>query len=454
MRYITGTKLQEDIYEYRRTKNGQPDPKKYSDGRRVFERAENVLKQYSAGDIDVRTKDQKIMAQYIDTFAEYEQDKLLQKLQGNASFNVKEYLADSKKTYWQKLFNFHKKKSPQVSVRDLQKRAKEYERINRKLARGWFHKEQDYQKQLILESQAQSCASDLLEDKIQLTRQNIPALKAYLQAFYGQHSPAEIDEALNKINDIETETLPEKQPTMWQRFKDSVKNKWNNLVAGTRSKPAAKIHISRKNWFQIAAASAAFVFAGLAFWKSDSAAKEISKDNTEVKAKTPAAATVAEPVATVNFADAAKELTHEQKMWKNFYETKSELHAADAKVNLQDLQKQITAQAKAGIFTMPENISVERFAYTHIMYKAYGLQSPLDAAINSQTKITTEQQRAVEEAIKIADKDGKGVRRLAAMESKRMGRKLGSYSAYDHASKQVQHNYVAAVNSVKQMNQR
>lgn len=454
MRYITGTKLKGDIYEYRRTKNGLFTQKKYYPSESVVKRAEKVLKQYSDGDIDVRAKDQKIMAQYIETFADYEQDKLLKKLQGKASFDVNEYLADSKKTYWQRLFHIDTTKAQQISAEELQKRVKEYERINRKLANGWFHKEKDYQKQVRLENQAKSYASDLLEDKIQLTRQDIPALKAYLQAFYGQRSSTEIDEALNKINDIDPETLPEKKPSFWQRLKTSAANKWNNLFKHKQPTYTPTSNNNRKKWVIGTAATGIAAVAVAYFLNSDSKTNDAKQDKKEFKAPTPATtADKAAEAKTITFA-AAQELTSEQKTWKNFYNTKSELHAADAKVNLQDLHKQITAQAQAGIFTMPKDISVERFAYTHIMYKAYGLQSPLDAAINSQTKITAEQQRAVEEAIKLADKDGKGVRRLAAMESKRMGRKLGSYSAYDHASKQAQHNYVAAVNSVKQLNQR
>lgn len=437
--------------EYRRTKNGEFTQKKYYRSEKIVENAEKLLSQYAASEIDVRAKDQKIMAQYIETFASYEQDKLLEKLQEKAAFDVKGYLADSKKSYWQRLFHINPNKTKQLSVADLQKRVKEYQRINRKLANGWFHKEQDYQKQIILENQAKDYATDFLNDKIELTRQDIPALKAYLKAFYGQRSPAEVDQALNKINDLNPETLPEKRPSFWERFKTSAANKWNNLFKREQPTRASTTNNNRKKWIIGTVGSAVIAIAAAYFFKSDSKVNDAKQDKKEFKAPTPAP--VADKVAeakTITLA-AAQELTSEQKTWKNFYDTKIDILSGAAKVNAADLYAKIEANLKAGIFTLPEGITPERFAYTHTVYRAYCLPSPLEAAINGSTKISAEQQAAIEEAIKIADKDGRGVRAIAAKQSQRMGRQLGSNSSFNHASKEMQMKYLQAAHEVKKL---
>ena len=412
------------------------------------------MEQYEKNVIDVRAKDQKIMAQFIDTFAFGKRDVLLAKLQKKVDFDVNQYLSDSRKTFWQRLFNTSSEQPKFISAKSLQSKIKQYHKLNQKMSNGWYHKEEDYNKQNRLESEARQYASDFMNDKILVARQDVSALKDYFTAFHKQCDATDIAEALNKINDTPLESYAEKAPSRFTMFMTSAKNGLKNMFK--RIKPqkhtANIISMDRKSWGKVAAISALFALAGAASLKSDSMAKDTKTDDKEIKSKTPDAKQKTAPERDINFVDAAKELTHEQKVWKNFYQTKSELHADKVGVNLESTKKKVEAQEAAGIFTMPEGISVERFVYTHVMYKKYGLESPLEIAINGKQKLSDEQQRAIQEAINVAGENGAGVKMIAAKKSKQMGRKLNNHSDFDNASPEMKQKYINAVRQAKALN--
>lgn len=461
MRYITKDKLQGDIYTYRRLKAKKFSQEGYYKSEEIADRADSLLLQYADGSIDVRDDTKKTMAQYIDTFAgnEERRENLLDKLQHDSFFDVRKYLTDSKRTYWEKLFNLDPNRARTVSIFGLNRRISSYNRLNRKLADGWYHKDKDYQKQYILESEAEHYASDFLNGSLGVTRKEIPTLKNYFQTFQNRHYSDNIHDALEKIRKTSTEDFAETKPSRWQLFKQSVKNKWNGMVAGLKNrftpKRAVVVKMHRRNWADVAVISAVFALAGISLFKSDSVAKDTrNTPDMEVKKTDEPKQQQDVSVKTDAFMQTAQELTHEQKIWKNFYDTKNEIQAADAGIDLQGLYEKIAEQQKAGIFVMPEGTSVERFAYTHLMYKAYGLNSPLDAVVNGMQRLSADQQAAVEEAVKTAGENGVGVKKIAALQSKRMGRALGNHSAYDMASKDLKQKYINSVRAVKNLQQR
>lgn len=124
VRYITDSKLRGDICSYRRLKNKQFAPKEYYKSEAILAGATKILNMYARDEIGIRAKDNKIMAQYIDTFAFYNREELLDKLQKASLFNVRKYLEDCKRTYWQRLFNINPHKSPRLTAGMMKSRIK------------------------------------------------------------------------------------------------------------------------------------------------------------------------------------------------------------------------------------------------------------------------------------------------------------------------------------------
>lgn len=443
------------MYLYRRLKSKKFNQSRLYTSQEVMNRADKVLQQFEEGSIGVRVNDQKTMALYIDTFAGEKHDALLDKLQKSAIFDVRRYLTDSRRTMWQKLFRIYPHDMPEISATSLNRRVKQYNSINKKLADGWYHKDELYQTQYCLEAEAKDYASAFLDDKLNVVRHDVPALRQYFTAFSNQNNADKIADAINKIDNTSLESYAEKRPSKIKRFFATIKSGWNKLSGKHQNDSARIIGMKPKNIFKAAAVAALFIITGGAVLKSDSLAKTPKQNKVEVKQKkAPSAQKQDNLIKTDAFKTKSVELTHEQKIWKNFYDTKNEIHAADAKVDLQQLYKSIERQQAAGIFTMPENISIERFAYTHLIYEAYGLQSPLDAAINGKQKLSQAQQKAMEEAIETAGTNGIGVKKIALSYNKRMGRTLGSHSAFDRASDSQKHKYMINLKEVRKLHQR
>lgn len=453
MRYITGDKLKGDIYTYRRLKGKRFTQKNYYKSEDITDRADDFLKKYAEGSLGVRDQDKKIMALYIDTFAKVDREELLNKLQKDSVFNVRQYIKDSKRTYWQRIFNINPDKPKQISARGLLKRIRQYKAINKELANGWFHKEKSYETQSHLESEALHYASDFMADKVVVTRKDAPVLNEYFNTFNSRDVHTDITSALEKLKQMPAEAFAQKAPSRWQTLWATATDKWNALKTKAKTQYAGVAVMNRKYLAKAAAVSAFFAIVGAATLKSDSLAKEQKIDDTELKAKTPKAPVVSDQK-TKTDAFKTAELTAEQKIWQNFYGTKNELRALDMNIDLNKLYTQIKAQQEAGIFQMPENISIERFAYTHLIYQAYGFQSPLDQAINGTQKITAAQQKEMLQAIQTAGENGVGVQILAAQAAHKRGVELNHHSAYNNAPASMKAKYADAVKQVKDYKQR
>lgn len=454
MRYITGSKLKGDIFTYRRLKSQQFTPQQYYKSEEIFEGATDILAKYAKDEIGVRAKDNKIMAQYIDTFASREREGLLNKLQKDSAFNVRQYIKDSKRTYWQRLFNIDPEKTGYLTADKMEKRIKAYNKLNKALAGGWFHKEKLYAKQYTMEKEAVKYAVGFVDGKFTVSRSEVPVLNRYFDTFRNQNAEKEINSALNKIAQTPIEEFPESQPSRWQRFKAAAKDKWLGFKDQFKTKRATVISLNNHRGLAKAAAVAAFfALVGTAI-KSDSWAKSTETNDTEQKAsKGPSKDLSTKTDAFAVSADDSQ-LTSEQKIWKNFYDTKSQIQADDLGVDLQELYGQVSAQAGKGVFQMPENVSVERFAYTHLMYKAYGLASPLEQAINGDKALSAEQQQQIAEAINTAGENGYGVKKLAQSIAAKHGRNLSNHSALRNAPKHLQAKYVSNLKQVRDLKQK
>ena len=162
MTYISGSKLKGDIYEYRRTKAKNITVKRYTKTEEIIEKAQDVLNQYNEDKIQVHTSDQKIMAEYIDTFGFHLRDGLLNKLQKESSFDVNKYLETLKLTWWQRTFHIKPKQPEYMSASQLQKRLKQYKKLGKELSRGFYHGEKRYIEQQRLELEALKYAYEKL----------------------------------------------------------------------------------------------------------------------------------------------------------------------------------------------------------------------------------------------------------------------------------------------------
>ena len=456
--YITNSKIRGDIYTYRRMKAKNITQKHDVKCEELVEKAQIILNGYAENSIAVRNNDKKVFAEYIDTFGFANRENLLQKLQKESSFNVKQYLEENRRTWWQKMFSLKPSEPKSLTAAQMEKRIRAYKALGKTLSRGWFHKDGQYNQQLRLEKEAESYAANFLKGKIRLYQNDVPTAVQYLSALGDSHNGSVTLEAVKQIKATPIENFEKAESE--SRFASvwaNLKNKFNSLRnSATTPAPVLKPIPARTRhnlWIATKAAGLTFLLSAATMFafKSDKGTIEKKSNSSEIKA-TPkkdvstASTKVLQPV------QQSAELTHEQKIWQNFYQTKNDIIASSLNLDAAALQNTLQQQAEKGIFSMPENTNDAQIIYTHLMYKAYGLESPIDAALNGTQKISVQQQKDIEQAIQTAGHNGIGVKKIAQKIAAKHGRKLGRYSAYDHASKQKQKMYVTNLKQIRALN--
>ena len=106
---LSGKVLKKDLSTYKSLVKKKITPERYIKQEDIISRADDVLYQNAHNELIVDSSDYPILALYIDTFSYALKDSLLAKLQKNANFNIKEYIENSKLSFWNKLF----KRKPQ-----------------------------------------------------------------------------------------------------------------------------------------------------------------------------------------------------------------------------------------------------------------------------------------------------------------------------------------------------
>lgn len=456
MTYISKSSLRKDIYKYNRNK-AKISIDNYVVIERITEKAEEILDKYSRNIINVRTSDQKIMARYIEMFGFSRRDELLDKLQTESLFNVRNYLEDRKKTWWQRLLKITPKHEGYLSGKKMQKRLKKYLKLNQRLSRGFYHKEKLYRKQMLLENQAVSYAYNFVRNNFPIEDKDKPFLYEYWRTFARTSGETIIQDALKQLN-YTPEDVADK-PNTNNRFSgllNSIKQKFNKPnTKKTKKMPRPAPFNKHRLWSRakIFGLAALMTVSGLFLLKNsqNNSSRNIQKQEiktlpqkTEISNNTK----VLQPVVQ------SQKLTKEQKVWQNFYNSKSEILANMLKVNAAKLNETLKAQAAKGIYTLPQNTSSEQLVYTHLIYKAYGLPSPIETALNASQKISAQQQANIEQAVKTAGKNGLGVKKQAQKIVAKSGKKLINKSAYNMASNNLKQKYITNLKQVRQLNNR
>ncbi|MBR1825257.1 MAG: hypothetical protein IJ770_01570 [Alphaproteobacteria bacterium] len=450
--YITKSKLKGDIYTYRRLKAKNITVKRYTESEKIAEKAYDILNGYAQDKIAVRDGDKKIFAEYIDTFGFAARKNLLQKLQAESSFDIEQYLTDRQRNFWQRLFKINPKKPENLTAAQMQKRIETYKKLGKNLSRGWFHKESEYTHQLQLEKEAESYAENFMHGNIRLHRNEVPVALKYLEVLGDSYEESAAMQAIKSIKSTPIENFEESKS----------QNRFSGILATFRKKskqaptdtvsPRKRISVHNNHNLRYAAKAAGLTLllavATLFGFKSDKGQTNQKVNSAGIKI-TPKKKAETDTVKILQVAKQKTPLIHEQKIWQNFYNTKNEIIAGSLNLNPHKLASEIVLQADKNIFKMPENTLSEQLVYTHLMYKAYGLGSPIDVILSAKQTISAQQQKDIETAVATAGQNGLGVKEIAQNLAAARGKPLGRHSAYNHASPQQRKMFVSNLKQVR-----
>lgn len=501
MAFISRSTLRGDIYNYKRIQAKDLSINRYVAAERIVEKAENILAGYEQNKLHIHNSDHKLMARYIETFGFLNRENLLDKLQSESYFNVRDYLSEMKKTWWQRLFNITPPRPGYLSGKKLQKRLDKYHKISKKLSKGFYHNADLYNQQIRLENQAISYAQDFVSENFQIKPEDKPILYEYWQTFAKTSNETIINDALQQLSYTPQEDAVVKpsikerfaswmsaakqklarqrqekaakpaRPTVsdksgaWNNIKTNIKNNFASWMSTAKQKLAqqhqekaakpARPTVSGKpdiwNRVKVFGLAALVTVSGIFIFKSSQNESSKNTPKQEIKA-TPKKADISNNTKILQ--PAAQQLTKEQKMWQNFYNTKNEMLANMLKTDAVQLNNIIQSQAAKGIFSIPQNATSEQMVYTHLIYKAYGLPSPFDNVLTAKQKVSAQQQNEIVTAVKTAGNNGLGVKKLAQKIAAKSGKKLNKKSAFNMASKKQQQTYISNLKQIRQLNHR
>lgn len=454
-----------DINLYERLIKKQPSPERYCVMLSLTEHSEHIFDAYLNNNLDLHPSEQKVFAKYIDVFATYQKDQLLQQLQSQVDFDVVQYIEQSNRSWWQKLFNIKvKEKKNDLTARQLRSKAKLYLKIAKKLGNGVYVSHKQYQKHLKLEDEAIKYAESFLDGKTVVNVQDIQALKEYFKAFSSCSYDGNVyEQAYRKLKEMPVEQFEKGSRKSWTtNFAENMAQKFQSFKALFKfSRPRALHTPHMRKPTKRALAKAAGVAGGLTLLASltflgakfNKKIVEKNSHKTELKTQQKQSSDDGKTfIAGSVKQEKAQEYTSEQKIWQNFYETKNEILAGSLKLNASNLNEIIQQQVRKKIVDLPANTISEQLVYTHLIYKAYGLPSPIDAALNATQKLSNAQQKDIEKAVQTVGKNGVGVKKIALLYSQKRGVHLNRKSAFDRAAKKQQVQFIKNLKQVRALN--
>ncbi len=418
--------------------------------------------------IHVRAKDVKVWARYIDRFAGYNRQALLQRLQSLVDYDVQEYLDKKSKGGIARYF-----KSSSVSYltsSQLIRKYKKYIKLCKKMRADNFSGRVHAQASQI-RRKAKQYAAAVVEGKISVKPEDYEELWNYfnvicypevegdmpylakkkIKALQAQQDAAEqagISAQVETKDDV-VETTQKRSRfaklKIWalsgvvalagccgigMRY-CSQQNKENNFSDAKTELLVENDSVAKKDTTVISFADAQQKVA------SQQAKPAVQKKVAPQRTKPATLQSAAKPAARAAAAAEATPADSVQRIWRNYYDNTIEILSSSKTKT--DLYQKIERQIADSVFVLPQNISKERLAYAYIIYKEYGVNSTIGAALERTGRLSATEQARLFEDVMAAGAKGEGVKQMALARS---GGQLSSYSRYDRASQSLQKRHV------------
>lgn len=433
---------------------------------------------------------------YAVTASEGLRERLFTRLQKMADFDVRAEAKRANLTFFEKLFNIDPSAIPYLSTSKMQKRIKAYQGVHRYFAKSPIRNHKMYQKGEKLYHEAQKYMQAFLDGKITIKPEDRETFVRYVKVFeYPLYKGSTGQQCLDKLKTLPEEYVEEKKSfkekfNIWLARFHAPKSKAKPQIKQNRHN-----YIKAASVALILACGSALAYIGLtnnsdkedvnkdknkteklitppssnqkqsaspakmATW--DKEKMDIFKDTMfipkckvspnrvtpksqkteDVKAKQvqPAVTKRAQPIENVvktksvtPIKSKIEEYTvSEKQAIINHHNHVIEMRLGEKQA--QKLDEKIENLRTSGIISLSKEISNAEIAYAFVMYRAYGVQSSLKDALNSQVKLTAEQNNKLLEDIKAVGSTGDGVKKMAEIQHKDRG-ELNHDSCYDHAS--------------------
>lgn len=274
------------------------------------------------------------------------------------------------------------------------------------------------------------------EGKLEINPGDFPTFAKYINTFSpDDETRQKLFAGMRKEYGFNAEkSLQEQNMSDWQYLKSTYLPKRFNRVSNTFKKVWNRSKV---------ALLGAVIFIGSAFgMKSDDNPQKLQKTVTTTVEATPR--TMVKKAKTIDMNNAKESIAalKYKEVYRNFYNTKIEILTSAAQ--RQALYSKIDTQINGNIFKLPKHISKEQVAYVDVMYKAYGLKSPIENALTSKHKLSEAQQNQLIKDLNIKDSEIKNKART-------ISGKLGRHSSFDKANLNLQQQHLNNLRKLREL---
>ena len=498
---VSNYTLKKDIKNQKRIKNSSFSASVYRMQEHLEKQSERILQSFAEGYLSLEKNQYKLFAKYINIFARTEKEACITRLQNMADFDVQQYLDESQKSLWERMFaskdTAPKNKTSKRLKRDMKRYVKACRNGNDVKAYN-------------IREDAEMYVASFLRGEFTLPREDEKLFKDYIHVIlYPVYAGSDAEKAILKLRAHDYATLDtektedsakitNKAEAVFSSIKGFFSKAADKIVTAPQKIKMPKVHMPSFKMPKITLpkikmpsfsmsekskriASRTVKVAGFAgvltvftIWGAnkcsgndkDSLAQnniELSETPQDSVADKDSATFHFEPVSTFSAPESFKPIAMNTETKNVKASAQTEISAEkqavrDARTNhhLFLLNKRIgkkkmlamiaTINKKAGkdgVFSLPDSISSVDFAYAMVMYRAYGVGSSLQNAYKATTKLSAEENAQIIKDIIDAGDTGLGVKKKA--EQIHFEQKKGSlengFSLYNRLSQKDQHQH-------------
>lgn len=460
---VADSTLKEDVKSYKKLANKRFSLSVHVARTAIEKRADEILVSFQKGTLTLKPEQYGLFAKYINILGFRGKEEYFDLLQEKADFDVREYAQKEETPWWKRAFSKNNNQGIEyLPAKKLIKMADKYILLHEKMEDAQYGKPWLGTKADKIHADAESYINAYLNDKIKINSEDVDAFKHFIKVMeYPLYEGSDGEKALKKLEKEYDDVLEQAE------VKEETKAVSVPLFSRLKQSAQAKLVALKENntWYRrTAVAIAGFVAVG-ALWlgfKDDFSKAEKSTTNDKKVAKTEARAQKAETKAAdekmIHFSFVANEYKSTAPAVKPEKTVKKDnvvnydsarlarinhhnhvLEMRLGKVKGEKLVNDIKAKINDGVFSLPQNLGAEDFAYAMEMYRAYGVKCSLNDAFKSDKKLSENQNSKVVEDIVAAGETGLGVKKMASAMN---NGKLNHKSVYNRASKksQRQHN--------------
>ena len=431
--------LKKDIDEYSRLNRKKFTAGRYAKISEIEYRANRFLTKFSQDEVQI--DDVKLWALYINTFGK--NDELLDKLQSRADFDVRAYLEKKNTGALEKVGNFlGMNKQPYFSASVLRKKYNNYKNACQKsygapLFRGKYNRLAQK-----LRTEAQDYVDAYAAGKFMLRPEDYQEFRNYIKIVchpvgVGSKEQQVLSEVAGLIS------KQKEAPVVRQNQPQNKKNFLRRISGRVKVWGLAVLTLAGSLWGIKSCENNRHT-------EQQRTVTEVRKMPVEKKETTTLADTTVWSKVTRNKENKTKEnqMSQNQKIWNNYYDNAVEILSSTRQK--EKIYKQIDSQLERGIFSLPQDVSKEKLAYTYLVYKEYGVRSSLENALQSKEKLSSSEQAQLLHDIAAAGNKGEGVKKMASLAN---GGILSSFSRYDQASPSLQQKHRQNLKQIKNLKQ-